>query len=428
MSTARVSIAVAPRPHTVLLTGVTGFVGKVVLHDLLARGAELGVERVQVIIRPSKTRDGQTVAPATRFARQVANAAVFEGLPEGWQSRVEVLGGDLEVADCGLTAPELAGLRARTTHVIHCAASVDFDLPIRQAAAANITTALNVLGLARDCTALVGMVDVSTAYVTAWHAGPIVEALARLPRPAIEYFNEAQAQPLEGSDDARWLRETGHPNTYTLTKCVAEHLLSERRGTVPLTIVRPSIISCTWQAPFPGWIDSRAALAGCLLYTGLGVVRTWRADPGARLDVVPVDLVSDSILEAAFARPFPAAGEPVGIMHATMGVADALRIDTTVQATVAHFRSRPGTHAVPKAFIGLDQHGFHAADVIQRELPYQAKRALLTALRRGRDKRRLDKADELIRHLNDAFEYFTRNTFDFRAAEPVDRRAFEPMA
>ena len=45
-----------------LLTGVTGFLGKVVLEELLRRREELGVERVHVVIRPRKQR-----SPAERF-------------------------------------------------------------------------------------------------------------------------------------------------------------------------------------------------------------------------------------------------------------------------------------------------------------------------------------------------------------------------
>lgn len=414
--------------HHVLLTGATGFVGKVVLFDLLSQKEALGIDKVRIIIRPSKTRDGQVIEPATRFARTLSRSEIFEGLPEGWQQDVEVLGGNLEAERCGLSDEDYARAIAHTTHIIHCAASVDFDLPVAQAAAANITTALNVLALGRECGRLVGMVDVSTAYVTPWRPGPLTEQLAHLPRPAAELYAEIKTQPWTGSDDKRWLSESGHPNTYTFTKCIAEHLLSERRGHVPLHIVRPSIISATWQAPYPGWIDSRAALAGCLLYTGLGVIKVWRANPTSRLDVVPVDMVSDAILEAAFVRPFPKPGEDTPILHATMGIDDALRIDRTVQSTVAHFKTRPGVHARPSAFIGLHDHGFAKADIIQREVPYQTRRLLLTALRRHKDRRRLDKADNLVRHLNDAFEYFTCHTFDFRTAQPTSRRNFEPIA
>jgi len=50
--------------RTYLLTGVTGFLGKVVLEELLRRREELGVDRVHLLIRP---RGG--LGAAERFAR-----------------------------------------------------------------------------------------------------------------------------------------------------------------------------------------------------------------------------------------------------------------------------------------------------------------------------------------------------------------------
>ena len=44
----------------------------------------------------------------------------------------------------------MSDLRQNATHVIHCAASVEFDLPVEKAAKANITAALNMLRLAKQ--------------------------------------------------------------------------------------------------------------------------------------------------------------------------------------------------------------------------------------------------------------------------------------
>lgn len=41
------------------------------------------------------------------------------------------------------------------------------------------------------------------------------------------------------------------PNTYTFTKAMAEHVLTEERGTLPCAIVRPSIVGAAWQEPHP---------------------------------------------------------------------------------------------------------------------------------------------------------------------------------
>ncbi len=409
----------------VLLTGVTGFVGKVVLEELLRRREELGLGGVSVLIRPEKGTGGRVTSPETRFQKRVKKAEVFRGLPSGWEQWVSVVGGDLEEPRCGLSEADFSAVTARTTHVIHCAASVDFDLPVKVAAASNITSALNVLELARACCSLVGMVDVSTAYVTAWRPGPIPETLAHLPRPAEALYQAI----LDGSRTEQELKaETGHPNTYTYTKCLAEHLLCERRGDVPLTIVRPSIISASWHAPFPGWLDSAAAFAGCLLYAGLGIVKAWVADPGVRLDVVPVDVVSNRIVEAAFHGSMPAPGEPVPIRYAVMGVEKALRVDLSVDTTTRFFRERPGAKAWPGMFVGRQEHGFSREDLLRRGLPVAAMSALLTAAKKNQQRRKLEKVDERVRYMNAAFEYFTHHTFDFRPSIPAALEGYSPQA
>lgn len=395
----------------VLLTGVTGFVGKVVLYDLLRRSAELGVERVSVLVRPKTSRHGSTQSPAERFENGVARAEIFRQLPAGWQARVRVVGGELEQPDLKLSEADRAELEGSVTHVIHCAASVEFDLPIKSALMANVEAALHVLELARRCRKLTAMVSVSTAYVSVWRDGPIHEALAHLPRAA----EVVRQGILDGTfQESTLLAESGHPNTYTYTKCLAEHLLSQRRGAVPLAIVRPSIISAAWAEPKPGWIDSNAAFAGCLLYTGLGLVKVWEANPNVRLDVVPVDQVSLRVLETAFHEKMPAPNEPVPIRLAAMGLAGAMRADLSTRATARFFEERPGAKSPPGVFIGGRHHGVSRQDLLRRALPVELARAYFTVTRQAGKKRQIEVLDERVRRLNTAFSYFIHHSFDFR--------------
>lgn len=403
----------------VLLTGVTGFVGKVVLETLLRQG----VERVSVLVRTSKDRQGRVHSAQERFAK-VARAACFANLPAGWTDSVEVVSGDLEQPGCGVSAEDTERLRAHVTHVVHCAASVEFDLPVAQAASANIKSALGVLALTRTLPKVVGMVDVSTAYVTVWRPGPLDERLAHLPLPAAELYERFQN---DSGDGREWLALTGHPNTYTLTKSVAEHLVCAQREHVPVVIVRPSIVSAAQRHPFPGWIDSPAALAGCLLYTGLGVLRALKADPSVRLDVVPVDVVADEVVRAVFG-PMPGPGDAVPIVHATMGVPRALRLDATAAQTIEWFKHRPGVMKAPEMFVGREDHGFALRDVIRRQLPVRAQSTLLKVLGQTKTLRKLERADEKVRYLNEGFSYFMHHTFDFVRGAPLEVPGFEPMA
>jgi fatty acyl-CoA reductase len=422
--------------HHVLLTGVTGFVGKVVLWQLLSRREELGIARISVLVRSKggaskggaskgsaskgsaagKKLSSSTQSPSERFASKVAGSEIFRSFPEGWRDLVQVVDADLEQPDLGLSASDRQSLQADVTHVLHCAASVEFDLPVKSALGANVEAALHMLELARGCSQLSAMVSVSTAYVSVWRNGPIHETLAHLPRPA----EELRRAILDGSrSEQELLAESGHPNTYTYTKCIAEHLLSARRGDVPLVIVRPSIISAAWATPHPGWIDSTAAFAGCLLYTGLGLIKAWEADPNVRLDVVPVDVVSERVISAAFSDRPPASSEATPIRLAAMGLTQALRADLSTTATARFFEERPGAKAPPGVFIGGVQHGFLHQDLLRRALPVRLARAYFTLTRKAGQARQIEKINSRVQQMNAAFRYFIHHSFDFRPTQPV---------
>ncbi len=54
----------------------------------------------------------------------------------------------------------------------------------------------------------------------------------------------------------------GRPNTYTYTKALAEYFIMKEAKGLPLTILRPSIISCAYKEPYPGWVDAFHGAAG----------------------------------------------------------------------------------------------------------------------------------------------------------------------
>ena len=41
------------------------------------------------------------------------------------------------------------------------------------------------------------------------------------------------------------------PNTYTFTKQLAETLVKEEAASLPVAIIRPSIITAAWEEPYP---------------------------------------------------------------------------------------------------------------------------------------------------------------------------------
>ena len=389
------------RSTTWLLTGVTGFLGKVMLEELMRRREELAVERVLVLIRSKGAMRARE-----RFDKEVARAACFAALPIDWTESVAVIDGDLSAVDLGRSAADRDSLSA-TTHIVHSAASVSFDLPVRDAARANVHTTLHLLDAARACPALERFVYVSTAYVTP-HPGagvPIEEKLVPLPAPATELLARIDA----GATDGELLALTGHPNTYTLTKCLTEHLLAERRGEIPLSIVRPSIISAARALPFPGWIDSSAGFGAFVVMIGLGHLRAVVGDPRAQLDLVPVDEVTNRIAHAALLDT-----APVSIRHAVVGLARAPRVGECWKEIERWFRVHRLDRRPTLGFLGESRLRFRIADWWHHRLP-MALGSFTSSVQRRRAKKLAARID----HLNAVFPYFTTRSFDFCASLPL---------
>jgi alcohol-forming fatty acyl-CoA reductase len=401
--------------HIVLLTGATGFVGKVVLHELLRRREELGIERVVVLLRA----DDHALA-RTRFRAKVLQSPCFGAEPHDWQRRVDVLAGDVTRQACGLDGDAFRRVRSDVTHVIHCAASVEFSLSLPIATDTNVTGALRVLELAKSCSRIVSFVNVSTAYVTPHPSpqerAPFVthERLAQLPRDADLLYGSI----LGGRVDAkRLLAETGHPNTYTFTKCLAEHLLVRRAGNLPLTLLRPSIVSASRSFPMPGWIDSPAAFAAFVALVGTGRLRVVAGDPEVRLDIVPCDEVARRAALTAFAPPSPGAPR---IVHAVAGLEGASSLDLCREQIVAHFEAEPDDGRPRLAWLGRRGARFRLEHGLRHEIPLHAAAAWsVLALRSDRARMAL-RLLERQRAIHREFAYFTHATFDFRSSMPLD--------
>jgi fatty acyl-CoA reductase len=396
--------------RTFLVTGTTGFLGKLVLEALLRRPEALGRERVYLAIRKQGS-----VSAARRFRRLAERAACLAGLPSGWSEQIAVVEGDLSAPGCGFDTATRRLLQREVSHVLHVAASVEFDRPLAEATASNVTASLNVLELARGCGRLVSATAVSTAYVSP-HPGEgvsIEEELPPLPAPAPELYAAIRSGRVA---EGELLERSGHPNTYTLTKALSEQLLVQQRGGIPLSIVRPSIITATWRRPFPGWIDSSAAFAGFVAMIGAGHLRAVVGDPRARLNLVPADWVAEQTLAAALAPP----RDGLRIRHAVAAARHTPSLEECRRAIVGFFRSHPARRRASLSYLGPPGMRFRLADGLRNRAPVR-----LAMLRSPRQRQRTRRLLDGIDHLNRQFPYFTSRSFAFRASQPFDPPDFD---
>ena len=83
------------------------------------------------------------------------------------------------------------------------------------------------------------------------------------------------------------------PNTYTFSKHLAEENLLKSHENVKTVIIRPSIIACADNQPFPGWTDSMAAAGGLSYLGGIGILKIVPTTGKNKFDVIPVDIVTN---------------------------------------------------------------------------------------------------------------------------------------
>ncbi|XP_070391759.1 fatty acyl-CoA reductase 1-like isoform X2 [Dermacentor albipictus] len=393
------------KDRVVLITGGTGFVGKVLLEKLLRSCS--GLERVYLLVRSKKGQE-----PQARH-EEIFKSPIFEHLkqeqPEVFE-KVTVLAGDLVQPDLGLSAYDRATLVDNVSVVFHSGAAIKFNEPLRKAVEVNLLGTRRVLDLCRQMPNICALVHVSTAYCNC--DKPDVHEVIYSPcenyQKIIEDFQSA------GNDATGTAEEYlyGHPNTYTLTKSLAEALLLEERGDTPLAIVRPSTITASLREPLPGWVDNFNGCTGIVVTSGLGLLPVLLTDKKNLADIVPVDIVANTLICVAWhtAKTRPT---HVKVYHCTSGTLQqhtwAELVDTMQRAILRH--PLPNAISFPKIVVTNSQLWYDANLYCRRYLPALAADLALQLTRRDP---RFVKSYKKVRKSMDAARYFVIHGWLFR--------------
>ncbi|MDB5066003.1 MAG: HAD-superfamily subfamily PSPase-like protein, partial [Chloroflexi bacterium] len=158
---------------TVLLTGVTGFLGTAILEKLLRSVPGC---RVVTLVRPGRHGAERRVRDEVLASR--AFAPLRERLGEGWEAalsgRLHPVVGDLGRPGLGLDEDGLRALSAVDV-VVHSAAEVAFDSPLDAALRTNVGGAVGLVETVLATGARPAFVHVSTAYVSGVRRGLVLE-------------------------------------------------------------------------------------------------------------------------------------------------------------------------------------------------------------------------------------------------------------
>jgi long-chain acyl-CoA synthetase len=329
-----------------LLIGVTGFIGKVWLVDLLENIPNIG--KITLLIRRNRTTSAKR-----RFEKIVEESPTFDTLQERHggklgaflKEKVEVVEGDVSLPGLGLDLLTQERLAKSLDLVVNSAGLTDFNPDLRDAISSNVDSAIHLLGFLRKCNHA-GLMHLSTCYVVGMRDGRVTEELRDNYNPAndpqfdaereVDSLREtirrvverAESPELDGAlrrqalgrsgneaaapageldgvlkrNRARWARNRltriglrraqhlGWPNTYTFTKSLGESILARRGHDLPIAVVRPSIVESSERSPFTGWNEG-INTSGPLSYLLGTNFRQLPSNARKCLDVIPVDMV-----------------------------------------------------------------------------------------------------------------------------------------
>lgn len=360
----RFSVRRALAGKHVMLIGVTGFIGKVWLANTLLDLPEIG--RIYLLIRRQKSNPAER-----RFEKMVEESPVFDplferyggGLPEFLRGKVEVIEGDVTQPGLGLERDAARSLQKSLHIIINSSGLTDFNPDLRDALATNTDAAVNIVEFVRGAERA-GLLHLSTCYVAGEQDGRVPERLMKNYNPrhlpdfdaerewrslhdlvklaeakaessqvTAELKTQAQekehaAKDLRGAalenqirkNRIRWLktylteagtkraRELGWPNTYTLTKSLAESLIAKHGAGLAIAVVRPAIVETSVAKPFAGWNEGINTSASLSYLLGT-YFRQLPSNQRKRLDIIPVDdvckgmtLIAAAIIEGRHDR------------------------------------------------------------------------------------------------------------------------------
>ena len=283
--------------------------------------------------------------------------------------RVTILSGGLSESG------RLLGDRPPYDIVVHCAGEVSFDEAIDSAFSANVGGTISLYEALRAAGAQAHVVHVSTAYVWAdrvdigrevavdhdvcwrsefaaavgmrarreaeWHADVVRTELSGLAPTSPKQLTRRRARWIEeqlSADGHRRARDLGWTDVYTFTKALGERVAEELWAGRPLTILRPTIIESALAHPSPGWMDGFKVADPLLAAYAKNRLPGFPGIPDAVIDVVPVDVLVNATLAAAFAPPQPPAPR---YLHVGTSVTNPMTLDEIRTNVQGYFAAHP---------------------------------------------------------------------------------------
>ncbi|XP_043264058.1 fatty acyl-CoA reductase wat-like [Colletes gigas] len=277
----------------ILVTGGTGFLGKLLIEKILRSCPD--VATVYMIVRPKKGKNSQE-----RF-KENFNGIEFSRLRReqpNFVNKVIMLEGDAAQQDFGLS-PESKKILMNTNIIFHAAATVRFDEIFRTAINTNVKNTKYMLLFAKELPYLMAFVHVSTAFSHCMLKS-IDEIHYKVPIDGdkiltlLDVLDDDKLEKITPVIIDKW------PNTYVFSKALGESIVLKYSNNLPVCIVRPSIMISTSEEPLSGWTNNLYGATGVVMGSSVGLLHTLHCVEEHVAEIIPADYIISNVICAAW--------------------------------------------------------------------------------------------------------------------------------
>jgi 1-acyl-sn-glycerol-3-phosphate acyltransferase len=404
----------------ILVTGVSGFVGKQLVSELLRINGEY-IKNIYILLRSKKNQ-----TPEQRMDI-IKKSPCFKNIKNIDLDKLKYIEGDLLNMPIIEVTDDIKDILSTLHIVINSAASIKFNDEIKDALKINCHGASNFMHCIKDnCPNLIKYIQISTAYVNPIppqddeNIKYLEEELINFPIDYQEIIDKIDNKSTKLDAINKFLN-LSYPNTYCLTKALGEHSLYNISLSCgfKFIIIRPGIITPAAQFPFRGWSDSNAAYAGSALAVILGIVNNFPIKKGKKLNLIPVDFVSNSIIYNIANNE-----NKFSIRYATMEHGNSMRVESAqdyLKPTAVMFGYDINSNVAHSG----NTFFYKLSVLLQDRLPIEIMQMIYSIIGNVKEEQKMQMIKDNLLDFGDIFYPFASNNWYFKKTDKFLDKEFD---
>ncbi|KAF3655409.1 putative fatty acyl-CoA reductase 2-like [Capsicum annuum] len=298
----------------ILVTGATGFLAKVLIEKTLRTTPN--INKIYLLMRAKDKK-----AAFDRLTSEIIESKLFKCLKEMHgesyesfiRSKLVPIVGNIDEPNLGMDSIIAQKIAQEIDLIIDSAANLTFDLRYDLALEAKVNGPNQLMLFAKKCKQLKFFIHFSTGegliYEKPFTMGEsITKEKVTSHSPSTKFPSLNVANELDFVSKLKNAIENNHTfdnilkdmgferaklngwqDTYSFTKAMSEMIIDNMREDIPVVIIRPSVITSSYEEPFPGGIQGFRVIDPLLIFYGKGEYPCMFGDLSVLVDVVDSD-------------------------------------------------------------------------------------------------------------------------------------------